>query len=95
MKRNIFNNIDDVRDWKQLKKDELDLSKLKFSQEKDQFKFDIVSKISKFIMFEIALVLGQKTITSLVKKVLKGVFSESKSKNKKKVNQPSSPTPSS
>jgi len=74
MSRNKFNNIEDVRAWKQLKKDELDLQKLKMRMGREKLQGDIVSKASKFIMFQLALVLGQKTIFALVKKVLRGVF---------------------
>ena len=74
MSRNKFNNIEDVRAWKQLKKDELDLHKLKMRMGREKLQGDIVSKASKFIMFQLALILGQKTIFALVKKVLRGVF---------------------
>jgi len=82
MSRIRFNNIEDVRAWKQLKKDELDLEKLKLDMGKEKLKSDIVSKVSKFIMFELALVLGQKTIFALVKKVLRGAFTASKTTGK-------------
>lgn len=73
-----FKTLEDVRAWKQLKKDELDLEKLKLEMSKEHIKTDVVKKVSKFIMFEVALVLGQKTLSALVKKVLKSVFVPSK-----------------
>ena len=85
MSRVRFNNIEDVRAWKQLKKDELDLEKLKMKVGKEKLKSDVVSRVSKFIMFELALVLGQKTIFALVKKVLRGAFVASKTTAKKVV----------
>ena len=85
MSRIRFNNIEDVRAWKQLKKDELDLQKLQLQMGKEKLKSDVVSKVSKFIMFELALVLGQKTIFALIKKVLRGAFVASKTTAKKVV----------
>ena len=88
--RNIkFKTLEDVRAWKQLKKDELDLEKLHLEMGKEQFKSDVVRKVSKFIMFELALVLGQKTLSALVKKVLKSVFVPSNNQNIKEEAQPS------
>lgn len=84
-----FKTLDDVRAWKQLKKDELDLEKLRLEKDKDQIKTDVVRKVSKFILFEVALVLGQKTISALVKKVLQSVFVPSKTQN---TNEESKPT---
>jgi len=84
-----FKTLEDVRAWKQLKKDELDLEKLKLEMGKEQIKNDIVKKVSKFIMFEVALVLGQKTLSALVKKVLKSVFVPSKTKNMSENTKPS------
>lgn len=85
MKRIKFNTIEDIRAWKQLKKDELDLEKMKFQVGKEKLKGNVVSKVSKFVMFELALVLGQKTISALVKKVLRGAFVASKTTAKKEV----------
>ena len=84
-----FKTLEDVRAWKQLKKDELDLEKLQLEMGKEQLKTDVVRKISKFIMFEVALVLGQKTLSALVKKVLKSVFVPSKTENIKEEAIPS------
>ena len=88
--RNIkFKTLEDVRAWKQLKKDELDLAKLHLEMGKEQFKSDVVRKVSKFIMFEVALVIGQKTLTAFVKKVLKSVLVPSKNEKIKKEPIPS------
>lgn len=84
-----FKTLQDVRAWKQLKKDELDLAKLKLEMDKDQIKSDVVRKISKFIMFEVALVLGQKTLSALVKKVLKSVFVSSETQSVSEETKPS------
>ena len=73
--------LQDVRAWKQLKKDELDLAKLKLEIDKEEIKTDAVRKISKFIMFEVALVLGQKALSAYVKKVLKSVLVPSKTES--------------
>ena len=84
-----FKTLQDVRTWKQLKKDELDLEKLKLEMDKEKIKSDVVGKVSKFIMFELALVLGQKTISALVKKVLKSVFVPSKTEDASEETNPS------
>jgi len=89
MKNNKFKTLEDVRAWKQLKKDELDLEKLQLEMGKEQLKSDVVRKVSKFIMFELALVLGQKTLSALVKKVLKSVFVPSKTKTQSEETEPS------
>ena len=81
MRKIKFKTLEDVRAWKQLKKDELDLEKLHLEMGKEQFKSDVVRKVSKFIMFEVALVLGQKAMSAFVKKILKSVFVPSKSEN--------------
>jgi len=81
MRKVKFKTLEDVRAWKQLKKDELDLEKLHLEMGKEQFKSDVVRKVSKFIMFELALVLGQKTLSALVKKVLKSVFVPTKTES--------------
>ena len=77
-----FKTLQDVRAWKQLKKDELDLAKLKLEIDKEEIKTDLVRKISKFIMFEVALVLGQKALSAFVKKVLKSVFVPTETESK-------------
>ncbi len=84
-----FKTLEDVRAWKQLKKDELDLAKLKLEIDKEQIKTDVVKKISKFIMFEVALVLGQKALSAFVKKVLKSVFVPSKTQSTSEATIPS------
>jgi len=81
MRKVKFKTLEDVRAWKQLKKDELDLEKLHLEMGKEQFKSDVVRKVSKFIMFEVALVIGQKTLTAFVKKVLKSVLVPSKTQS--------------
>ena len=84
-----FKTLQDVRAWKQLKKDELDLAKLKLEMDKNQIKSDVVRKISKFIMFEVALVIGQKTLTAFVKKVLKSVLAPTKTQGTSEEAKPS------
>ena len=63
--------LEDVRNWKALKKDELDLEKLKFDAEKDHYKKEFSKGFGKVLLMQGALFAGEKVLMSLLKSVLK------------------------
>jgi hypothetical protein len=79
LKRNRIYTLEDVRKWRELKKDELELEKLKLQAEKQAFESEIRSGIGKIFMYEGILLVGQK----IVMKLLKSLFKEYKKETKK------------
>ena len=80
--KNKIYSLDDVRKWRELKKDELDLEKLKFYAEKEQLKSEFSKGVGKIFLYEGLLLAGQKIILALIKSFLSS--SEKKDKTSKK-----------
>ena len=79
LRRNKIYTLEDVRKWRELKKEELELEKLKLQAEKKAFESEIRSGIGKIFMYEGILLVGQK----IVMKLLKSLFKEYKKETKK------------
>ena len=73
--------LEDVRNWRQLKKDELDLEKLKFHAEKDQLKSDFAKGFGKVMLYQGLLMAGEKILMTALKSFFK---SDDKKKSEKK-----------
>lgn len=82
-KRYTLNSLEDVRNWKALKKEELDLEKLKFDAEKGNYKKEFNKGFTEVLLMEGALLLGEKVVMSALKSVFK---SKKKSKKKEETN---------
>ena len=63
--------LEDVRNWRSLKKDELDLEKLKFDAEKNYYKQEFSKGFGKVLLMQGALIAGEKILMSLLKSVFK------------------------
>lgn len=63
--------LEDVRNWRSLKKDELDLEKLKFDAEKNHYKQEFSKGFGKVLLMQGALIAGEKILMSLLKSVFK------------------------
>ena len=74
-------SLDDVREWRNLKKDELDLEKLKFDAEKHQLKSEFTKGIGKIFLYEGLLLAAEKVVMA----VLKSVFKKSDSSKKEEI----------
>jgi len=70
-RKNKIYSLDDVREWRALKKDELDLEKLKFHAEKEQLQSEFTKGFGKILFFEGLLLVGEKVITFLIKSLFK------------------------
>ena len=68
--KNRIYTLDDVRKWRELKKDELDLEKLKFYAEKEMLKSEFTKGVGKIFLYEGLLLAGQKIIMALIKSLL-------------------------
>lgn len=79
--KNKIYSLDDVRNWRELKKDELDLEKLKFYAEKEQLKSEFAKGVGKIFLYEGLLLAGQKIIMTILKSLL------NPSEKKKKTSQ--------
>lgn len=71
--------LEDVRNWKSLKKDELDLEKLKFDVEKNQYKQEFSKGFGKILLMQGAVLAGEKILMS----ALKSIFSHKKKEKEK------------
>lgn len=69
-KNNIY-TLDDVSKWRELKKDELELEKLKLRAEKKAFENEVKSGLGKIFLYEGILIVGQKILVSVIKSILK------------------------
>jgi hypothetical protein len=76
--KNRIYTLDDVRKWREFKKDELDLEMLKFHAEKEHLKSTIKKDITKFLFYESMILVGEKLLSYF----LKTTFSSSKKKKK-------------
>lgn len=74
MKNPNIQTLDDVRKWRELKKDELDLEMLKFHAEKDFIGSTIKKDIKKFLFYEGLILAGEKLLSYFIK----SAFSSSK-----------------
>jgi hypothetical protein len=72
--KNKIYSLEDVRKWRELKKDELDLEILKFHAEKAELKNAFKKGLAQVMLYEILVSAGEKIISSL----LKSAFSHSK-----------------
>ena len=79
--KNKIYSLDDVRNWRELKKDELDLEKLKFYAEKEQLKSEFAKGVGKIFLYEGLLLAGQKIVMTILKSLL------NPSEKKKKTSQ--------
>lgn len=80
MTKHKLSTLQDVKNWKALKKEELDLEKVKFDAEKHSLKQKFAKDFGKVLLIEGALIAGEKLLFS----GLKAIFKPSKKKNKKK-----------
>ncbi len=78
--KNRIYTLEDVRKWRELKKDELDLEMLKFHAEKDFISSTIKNDIKKFLFYEGLIIVGEKLLSYF----LKSTFSSSKKEKKEK-----------
>ena len=69
--RKGIKTLEDVRNWKALKKDELDLEKLKFDAEKNYYKKELSKGFGKVVLMQGALFAGEKVLFSLLKSIFK------------------------
>lgn len=72
--KNKIYSLEDVRKWRELKKDELDLEILKFHAEKAEIKNAFKKGLAQVLLYEILASAGEKIISSL----LKSAFSSNK-----------------
>jgi hypothetical protein len=79
LKKNKIYTLEDVRRWRELKKDELELEKLKLYAEKQQFENVIKNGIGRIFLYEGLVLAGQKILTVLIK----SIFKEDKDHHKK------------
>jgi hypothetical protein len=70
LNRNKIFTLNDVRQWRELKKDELELEKLKLHAEKREFEKEIKGGIGKLLVYEGIFLILQKVITSIVKSIV-------------------------
>ena len=77
-RKNTINTLEDVKIWRELKKDELDLEKLKFYAEKEELKSKVGIEIGKAVFFEGLFLLGEKVITNILTSFLKPKKKKSK-----------------
>ena len=78
-KRNKIFSLDDVRNWRELKKDELELEKLKFHAEREELSRKVGNDFLKVMFYEGAILVGEKVLTNVITNLLKP-----KKKKKKK-----------
>lgn len=78
--KNKIYTLDDVRKWRELKKDELDLEKLKFHAEKDFISSTIKNGVKKFLFYEGLILAGEKLLSYFIKSAFS---STKKEKNQK------------
>lgn len=71
MAKNKIYTLNDVRQWRALKKDELDLEKLKFHAEKDQVKTQLGKGLGKILLYEGLFIMGEKLLTTMIKSFFK------------------------
>lgn len=71
MAKNKIYTLEDVRQWRTLKKDELDLEKLKLRAEQDHMKRAIGRDIGKFFLYEGLILVGEKVLMSVLKSIFK------------------------
>ena len=79
-KRNKIFSLEDVRQWRELKKDELELEKLKFHAEREEMTRKMGNDFLKVLFYEGAVVVGEKVLTNVITNVL----TPKKKKKKKK-----------
>lgn len=80
--KNRIYTLDDVRKWRELKKDELELEKLKFYAEKEHLKSEFSKGIGKIFLYEGLLLAGEKIIVSLINSFLKSPKEKSSQEKK-------------
>jgi len=78
MKSKRINTLKDVRDWKELKREEVELEKMRLRANSFEIKSSILKSVSKFMLFETAIIIGKKTLFSLGKTLFKSLFSSNK-----------------
>ena len=78
MKSKRINTLKDVRDWKELKREEVELEKMRLRANSFEIKSSILKPVSKFMLFETAIIIGKKTLFSLGKTLFKSLFSSNK-----------------
>jgi len=71
LRKNKIYTLDDVVKWRELKKDELELEKLKLRAEKKAFENEVKSGLGKIFLYEGILLVGQKVIVSMIKSIFK------------------------
>jgi hypothetical protein len=71
LRKNKIYTLDDVSKWRELKKDELELEKLKLRAEKKAFENEVKSGLGKIFLYEGILIVGQKILVSVIKSILK------------------------
>ncbi len=82
--KNKIYSLDDVRQWKSLKKDELDLEKLKFYAEKDKLKSEFAKGFGSVLFYQGMLIAGEKIIVSLLNSLFKSTSKKEKLPEDKK-----------
>lgn len=85
-----FKNLEDVRAWKALKKEELELQKVTLKVGRSSFKRDLMKSLTQFVLFEVALILGQKTLSSLLKTLLRSASKAMKKPDEEPLNSETS-----
>jgi len=65
--KNKIYTLEDVRKWREFKKDELDLEMLKFHAEKDFIGSTIKKDIKKFLFYEGLILAGEKLLSYFIK----------------------------
>jgi hypothetical protein len=83
-----FQTMEDVRAWKNLKREELELEKLQFKASKHSMRNDLIKSVSQIIALELALVFGQKALSTLLKKVVNSTFSKTEQPAEPEITQP-------
>jgi len=74
-----FKTIQDVKAWRQLKKEELDLERLLLKSEKAEFKTGMIKKVGEVVFMEMALLMSKFTIGKIFRKMFEGFFTTEKS----------------
>ena len=76
--KNKIYTLDDVRRWRELKKDELDLEILKFHAEKEELKGIFKKGLAEILVYEIVF----SAVENIVKSLIQSAFTKSKKKSK-------------
>jgi hypothetical protein len=79
--RSKIRTLEDVRKWKELKKDELELEKLKLYAEKEQIKSSFTKGIGKLFLYEGIFLAGKTFLFSLIKSYFKSPVKSGQSAN--------------